>query len=108
MVALKRIPRDRLAFLLVVSVTAFMALRMASYTAVFAANMMYWDQWDFYARLFTNSDLFQIFRYQHGPHRQGLGGLLIALVAALTNWDSRGDSAREYSVGFRQRATHRG
>jgi hypothetical protein len=77
----------------VVSVTAFMALRMASYTAVFAANMMYWDQWDFYARLFTNSDLFQIFRYQHGPHRQGLGGLLIALVAALTNWDSRGDSA---------------
>lgn len=59
--------------------------------------MMFWDQWFIYTPLFRGQELIDIFRYQHGPHRQGLGGILIAGVASLSNWNGKWDA---YLVGF--------
>jgi len=48
------------------------------------------DQWKFNeAALFEKHSLWQVFRWQHGPHRQGVGGLLAALIEPLFRWNSR-------------------
>ncbi len=65
---------------------------LALYVSQYATNLLYWDQWDFYNGLFDSAPLWDLFRWQHGPHRMGLGYLLIAWYAPATNWDTRADS----------------
>ena len=81
---------------LVIVVSGLLATRLLIYTQQFAVNLLFWDQWDFYAPLFEAKGMFDAFRLQHGPHRQGLGGILIFL-AAQWSWDGRWDS---YLVAF--------
>lgn len=57
-----------------------------------AVNLLYWDQWDFYAPLFDSLGLWDTFRWQHGPHRQGVGMFLIKILADFTDWNSRADA----------------
>lgn len=67
-----------------------LAIRLFQLTAQYAVNMFFWDQWDFNdAALFGHHSLWEIFRFQHGPHRQGVGGLLGALVEPWFHWNSR-------------------
>jgi len=76
--------------LLVAVVFAALAFRLFRLTSQYAVNIFFWDQWDFNdAALFEHRSLWQIFRFQHGPHRQGLGGILAALVDPWFRWDSR-------------------
>jgi hypothetical protein len=78
------------ALALVGATFAVMGFRLFQLTAQNAVNVFYWDQWDFDdATLFEDHSLWEIFRWQHGPHRQGLGGLLSALVEPLFHWNSR-------------------
>lgn len=71
-------------------VFAALALRLFRLTAQYAVNIFFWDQWDFNdAALFEHHSFWQIFRFQHGPHRQGLGGVLAALVEPWFRWNSR-------------------
>jgi hypothetical protein len=74
-----------------------LSIRMLGYTKQFTVNMMFWDQWLIYTPLFQEQGLVEIFRYQHGPHRQGLGGVFIAIVASLSNWRGEWDA---YLVGI--------
>lgn len=62
-----------------------------------AVNLLYWDQWDFYFPLFHDGSLWDIFNYQHGPHRQGIGFILTSLLAQLSGWNSRWDA---FGVSF--------
>ncbi len=57
-----------------------------------AANMLFLDQWDFYTPLFRGEDLWTLFRWQHGPHRMGIGLVLTKIVAELSRWDTRVES----------------
>ena len=57
-----------------------------------AVNLMFWDQWDFMAGLFTGSPPWDLFLWQQGPHRMGLAGLEVAAVASLSGWDGRADT----------------
>ncbi|MEI9974207.1 MAG: hypothetical protein WDO73_20450 [Ignavibacteriota bacterium] len=67
-----------------------LAFRLFRLTAQYAVNIFFWDQWDFHeASLFGHHSVWQIFRFQHGPHRQGLGGLLMALVEPWFRWNGR-------------------
>ena len=76
--------------LLVAVVFAALAFRLFRLTSQYAVNIFFWDQWDFNdAALFEHRSLWQIFRFQHGPHRQGLGGILAALVDPWFRWNSR-------------------
>ena len=39
-----------------------------------AVNVLFWDPWDFDdATLFQQHSVWEMFRWQHGWHRQGLG-----------------------------------
>jgi hypothetical protein len=77
---------------LIAAVTVLLAIRLLAFTREFSVNMMFWDQWDFYRPYFEGAGPLAVFRQQHGPHRQGLGGILIGVVASLTAWDGRGDA----------------
>ena len=55
-------------------------------------NILFWDQWDFYTPLFQHQNLWQVFSWQHGPHRQGIGLVVTASLANITRWNSRADA----------------
>ena len=84
--------RNRIVLTLILGAFILLAARMFLYTEHFAVNMMFWDQWAVYKAFFNNVGLVDAFRFQHGPHRQGLGALLIYITAQLTSWDGRADA----------------
>ena len=56
-------------------------------------NIFYMDQWDFNDPiLFHPQSLWQAFRHQHGPPRQGLGALVGLLVGHLSHWNTRSEA----------------
>lgn len=59
------------------------------YVNRYSVNILFWDQWDFYNAFFENKNLWEIFRWQHGPHRQGIGFIITRVVASLSGWDTR-------------------
>jgi hypothetical protein len=73
-----------------------MAYRFFGLINTYAINLLFSDQWDFYNPLFREQGLWDLFNFQHGPHRQGLGGIVITIVAGLTRWNSRADA---FTVG---------
>ena len=59
----------------------------------YSVNVFFLDEWDFNnATLFEHHTLWEMFRWQHGPHRQGLGALLMWSVEPLFRWNSRTES----------------
>ncbi|HEX3746677.1 MAG TPA: hypothetical protein VHW09_22220 [Bryobacteraceae bacterium] len=86
-------PVARGGAVLVALVFLALAFRLFRLTAEYAVNIFFWDQWDFNdATVFSPHSLWQIFRFQHGPHRQGLGGLLAALVDPIFRWNTRSEA----------------
>lgn len=57
-----------------------------------AVNVLFWDQFTFYQALIGESSAWELFRWQHGPHRQGLPFLLTAALARATDWNTRADA----------------
>src|SRR4051794_13272682 len=79
--------------LLVAIVFVIYAVRLFRLISRYAVNIFFADQWDFNnATLFERHSLWQIFRWQHGPHRQGAGALFERLVDPLFGWNSRTES----------------
>jgi hypothetical protein len=76
---------------LLVIVTAFMTIRLGWLVARYAVDLLYSDQWDLWDGLFTKADLWTLWRWQHGPQRQGLGQWIIALTAWASGWNVRAD-----------------
>lgn len=70
----------------------FLFLRLLLLTWYFSVNLPYWDQWDFLGPIFNEEGPLRAFFYQHGPHRQGVGGLLQWLLMRGTYWDMRIES----------------
>lgn len=73
----------------------FLALadRFFKLISTYAVNIFFSDQWDFDdATLFQRHSLWQMFSWQHGPHRQGAGALLQWVVEPLFRWNSRTES----------------
>ncbi|HKA13479.1 MAG TPA: hypothetical protein VKH41_00555 [Myxococcota bacterium] len=61
-----------------------------------AVNVPFWDQFSLYEAFARGTGAWGLFRWQHGPHRQGLPFLLIAGLARATDWDARADA---FAVG---------
>jgi hypothetical protein len=81
------------AWLLVSIAFVLYAGRMFRLISRYAVNIFFADQWDFNdATLFQKHSLWQIFTWQHGPHRQGLGALFEKMVDPLFGWNSRTES----------------
>lgn len=79
-----------LLFLIVVS--GLLIWRLFSFISHYAVNILFYDQWSFYSPLFDNKNLWQVFSRQHGPHREGLGLVVTALIANATQWNSKADA----------------
>ncbi len=59
----------------------------------YAVNIFFSDQWQFNnATVFEKHTWWQIFTWQHGPHRQGAGGVLAKLLEPHFSWNSRTES----------------
>jgi len=69
------------------------ATRFLLIVRTFAVNVFIGDQWEFQeATVFHPRSLLAIFRWQLGPHRQGLGGLLHAAIDPWFHWNARSES----------------
>src|SRR5205823_3741646 len=80
----------------ILSSVVVMGYRFFALINSYAVNLLYYDQWGFYGPLFRKQGIWALFSYQHGPHRQGLGAIVIKIVAGLTQWNSRADA---FTVG---------
>lgn len=69
-------------------------LTLNGYWAVarFQVNALFGDQWNFYQPLFDGVGWWEIFTWQHGPHRQGLAFVLTAILQEWSGWDARIES----------------
>src|ERR1700737_5413096 len=76
-----------------------LAARLFRLTSRYSVNIFFWDQWGFNnATLFQKHSLWQMFRWQYGPHRLGLGPLLSKLIEPYFHWNSRAESFVACSV----------
>ncbi len=70
----------------------FIVLRLFLLIDKYSVNMLFWDQWDFLDALFKNKECWEMFSWQHGPHRQGVGFFLTKAVADFSGWNTRVES----------------
>lgn len=85
-------PRINLPFILVIAALALTLARLLLAVTRYSVDLLYWDQWDFYTPLFNRASFWQIFNYQHAPHREGIGLVLDEVVLNSTAWDSRAEA----------------
>ena len=79
--------------LVVTAAFLLFAAQMFQLISDYAVNIFFSDQWEFNdATLFQKHSLWQMFSWQHGPHRQGLGALFARLVDPPFHWNSRIES----------------
>lgn len=77
----------------VFGVSLILAARLFRLASQYAVNIFFSDQWDFdNATLFEKHSVWEMFRWQHGPHRQGLGALVSRLLEPMFHWNSRGEA----------------
>lgn len=81
--------RSRWAWLAIGIVAAIGIARLVRLTRDGAVNVLFGDQWDFLSPLFAGEGPWSLFLQQHGPHRQGLGGLLQFALYRGGDWDVR-------------------
>jgi hypothetical protein len=84
--------------LVVLATDAVLAFRLFLTIHTEAVNIFYTDQWDFNEPvLFHPQPLWQAFRHQHGPHREGLGAFIGLAVGRLSHWNTR---AEAFTIGI--------
>src|SRR5438552_9563320 len=83
--------RNQLVRLLPIAATfAFAATRLFRMVGRYAVNILIGDQWAFNdATIFQQHSWLEIFRWQYGPHRLGIGGVLAKLIEPSSRWNSR-------------------
>lgn len=80
------------ALVLLASAFTLALLRLAGLVQDAAVNVPFADQWDFLAPLFNDQGPWASFLQQHGPHRQGLGGVFQWALYSATAWDVRAEA----------------
>jgi hypothetical protein len=84
---------DLFALLCVSACYLAIGIKFFRFISRYAVNLFITDQWDFHrATLFEDHSLWDIFRWQHGPHRQGMGGVISKLLDPFFDWSSRSQS----------------
>jgi hypothetical protein len=75
---------------LVIGTYLLLSAELFSLISRYAVNMLYWDQWDFDdATLFQHHSIWEMFSWQHGPHRLGVGALVQKLIEPWIHWNAR-------------------
>lgn len=83
-------PRKSTILISLLVVFGLGAARVFALVQSYAVNVIFVDAWAYDdASLFQQHSLLKIFRWQVGPHRLGLGGILQSLLGPLVHWNSR-------------------
>jgi hypothetical protein len=83
---------DLLTYSIIVIVTILTAAILFHLINRHSVNVFFMDQWDFTISLFNNASAWEMFNYQHGPHRQGIGAFASYLIGSLTGWNMRAEA----------------
>ncbi|HVQ15140.1 MAG TPA: hypothetical protein VMS40_16170 [Vicinamibacterales bacterium] len=83
----------RITAWIIASAFVVMLARLWRFLDRYTVNIIYWDQWDFLSGLFDGAGMWALFRWQHGPQRQGIGNLILAVLYPATGWNGRADAA---------------
>jgi flagellar biogenesis protein FliO len=88
---------DWLVRFFIFGATVFFGIRLFKLINKHAVNVLFFDQWDFLTPLFKQPTMWEMFTYQHGPHRQGLGLFVSQAIGLATNWNTRAEC---FGMGF--------
>lgn len=91
--------KKRIVFIELISAIAFSLLVVARwwyYVDAYSVNILYWDQWHLYDAFVKKKNLWELFRWQPGPHRMGVGFIVTKVVASLSGWNTR---AEAFAIG---------
>jgi hypothetical protein len=79
--------------ILVAAAMVLLSGRLFRLISRYAVNLFFSDQWGFNrATVFEKHSLWQMFRWQWGPHRQGAGALVAYFLEPYFYWNSRTES----------------
>lgn len=79
--------------MLVAVATVLLSGRLFRLISRYAVNIFFWDEWDNKtATLFQKNSLWEIFTWQRGWHRLGVGALVEKALDPLFQWNSRSES----------------
>ena len=74
----------------IIATFLFAATRLFRMVDGFSVNILIGDQWAFNdATIFQQHSWLEIFRWQYGPHRLGVGAVLAKLIEPSLRWNSR-------------------
>ncbi|HLI86525.1 MAG TPA: hypothetical protein VKV17_21630 [Bryobacteraceae bacterium] len=83
-------PASRRPAIAVLGASGLLSLKFFLFISVFAVNVFYFDQWAFLTPFFRgNPGLRELFLWQHGPPRLGLGLVLVKPLYEITHWNTR-------------------
>jgi hypothetical protein len=80
--------RSRFGLALIAVALTVAVVRLGRLLATWATDVYVWDQWDFLDPLFRPRSCIELFRWQHGPHRMGLGLPMMVAVETWTRWNA--------------------
>ena len=92
--------QSKIAIISAVLLSLFLIARWYYFVNTYSVNVLFYDQWDFLNGLFYSDGLLDLYLYQHGPHRQGIGMWLIAFVNYLSDWNTQVDANLVASFSF--------
>ena len=67
-------------------------IRLAGFVQANAVDLLFLDQWDHMVPTFEDRGPWSCFFWQHGPHRQGLGGMIDWYLYRATSWNVRAEA----------------
>ncbi len=71
---------------------AIALVRLLLFASLYSVDVFMRDQWDFLEGFFGGASLVERFRWQHGPHRQGLGNVFLTAVYGVFDFSSRAEA----------------
>lgn len=83
---------QRWALAFVSAVAVGFAVRLTLFVDEHAVDLLSGDQWDLWDPLFRGAGLWERWRFQWGPQRQGLGAFVTGATAALSAWNLRAEA----------------
>ena len=79
--------------IIVLTVMVLLSGRLFRLISRYAVNIFFWDEWDNKsATLFQKTPLWEMFTWQRGWHRLGVGALLEKALDPFFHWNSRSES----------------
>lgn len=81
--------KNNSAIILLTVASVVAVVRFSWFLQIHSVNLLYTDQWTLYEIFLRHPNLWELFTFQYGPHRQGIGYIITWLVAVLSGWNVR-------------------